>query len=167
MEPTPCLELEHHPGDASSQAISTDGGTTWFSPSGLTPGAYAVFGTAAAVPEPSTLVLLSSGVVGLLGSRWRRRPTAHQAADHKSTAGRATEDRVVLSTTFTWTMAPSPAVGGGTMLQYPNGTIMEVGGLVYTGSGFSYQGGESNLWQVFAPAARVATPITHKHHPTT
>jgi hypothetical protein len=58
-------------GDTSDQAISTDGGSTWFSPSGLTPGAYGVEGVAV-VPEPSTLVLLSSGVVGLLCGQWRR-----------------------------------------------------------------------------------------------
>jgi hypothetical protein len=40
-------------GDASSAAISTDGGTTWFSPSG-TPGAYQVNGTPMqTVPAPS------------------------------------------------------------------------------------------------------------------
>lgn len=38
--------------DASSEAISTDGGTTWFSPSGLTPGAYQVNGTIQTVPAP-------------------------------------------------------------------------------------------------------------------
>jgi hypothetical protein len=40
--------------DTSSAAISTDGGTTWFSPSGLTPGAYQVNGTPMqTVPAPS------------------------------------------------------------------------------------------------------------------
>jgi hypothetical protein len=49
-------------GDTSSQAISTDGGTTWFAPSGLTPGAYQVNGTpvTTVVPEPGALVLLTT-----------------------------------------------------------------------------------------------------------
>jgi hypothetical protein len=49
-------------GDTSDQAISTDGGATWFSPSGLTPGAYEIDG-ASAVPEPGTLLLLAAGGV--------------------------------------------------------------------------------------------------------
>ena len=38
-------------GDPSPEAISTDGGASWFSPSGLTPGAFEVDATA--VPEPN------------------------------------------------------------------------------------------------------------------
>jgi hypothetical protein len=49
-------------GDTSSEAISTDGGTTWFAPSGLTPSAYQVNGASlSAVPEPSTLILMLLG----------------------------------------------------------------------------------------------------------
>ncbi len=44
-------------GDASDQAISSDGGASWFSPSGMTPSAYEVDG-ATSVPEPSTTILL-------------------------------------------------------------------------------------------------------------
>ena len=41
-------------GDTSDEAISTDGGATWFSPSGLTPGAYQVNGVqSTTTPEPS------------------------------------------------------------------------------------------------------------------
>ncbi len=57
-------------GDQSAEAISTDGGATWFSPSGNTPGAFAVSGT---VPEPSSIgLLLSSGLLlGLVRRRLR------------------------------------------------------------------------------------------------
>ena len=55
-------------GNVSDQAISTDGGTIWFSPSGITPGAFEVDGT---VPEPGT----ATGIVvgALLISLLRRR----------------------------------------------------------------------------------------------
>ncbi len=42
-------------GDPSSEAISYDGGSNWFAPSGQTPGAYQINAT---VPEPSTCALL-------------------------------------------------------------------------------------------------------------
>jgi hypothetical protein len=60
-------------GDVSDQAISTDGGSTWFSPSGIMPGAFDVNGT---VPEPAT----ATGVVGgaLLISLLRRRKATSQ-----------------------------------------------------------------------------------------
>jgi hypothetical protein len=59
-------------GDTSDQAISSDGGATWFSPSGLTPGAYQVNGTVSSVttPEPGTFALLM-GVLPLLFVRPR------------------------------------------------------------------------------------------------
>jgi hypothetical protein len=47
-------------GDVSDQAESLDGGATWFSPSGQTPGAYEIDGTSA-VPEPGALLLLATG----------------------------------------------------------------------------------------------------------
>lgn len=56
-------------GDTSAEALSTDGGATWFSPSGLTPGAYQVNG-AAPVPEPGARVLLGAVLLLLaLGNR--------------------------------------------------------------------------------------------------
>jgi hypothetical protein len=55
-------------GDVSDQAISTDGGSNWFSPSGLTPGALEVNASA---PEPVTFTLLAGG--GLLLAAFRRR----------------------------------------------------------------------------------------------
>jgi hypothetical protein len=59
-------------GDSSSEALSADDGTTWFAPSGLTPGAYQVNGVQA-TPEPSEFWIL----IGLLGvlvfMRWRVR----------------------------------------------------------------------------------------------
>jgi hypothetical protein len=60
-------------GDISSEAISTDGGVNWFSPSGLTPGAYEVDGNSGAVPEPASVPVLASmiAVIGVL--TWRRR----------------------------------------------------------------------------------------------
>lgn len=60
--------------DPSSQAISTDGGMTWFAPSGLTPGAMEVDSAAATgVPEPGAGLLLISGglLIGLLRKRFR------------------------------------------------------------------------------------------------
>jgi hypothetical protein len=58
-------------GDASDQAISSDGGATWFSPSGNTPGALEVnAGATGSVPEPSTWALLAGA--GLLLSLMRR-----------------------------------------------------------------------------------------------
>ena len=52
-------------GDSSDEAISSDGGATYFSPSGLTPGAYQVDSAAAittVTPEPGSLLLLASGL---------------------------------------------------------------------------------------------------------
>lgn len=54
-------------GDTSDQAISTDNGATWFSPSGNTPGAVEVDAT---VPEPGTSLLLVGGAL-LFGRRIR------------------------------------------------------------------------------------------------
>ena len=125
-------------GDASANAISTDGGMTWFSPSGLTPGAYSVNG--ASVPEPSTLVLLSTGALGVvLGRRRMRRRTARPVASRPETE--ELEARLVLSTSITWTEAPQPYLGANTMILYPDGSIME-----QATSDFS-------LWQVLEPSA--------------
>jgi len=58
--------------DTSDEAISTDGGATWFSPSGLTPGAYEVNGASSKtppVPEPSSLGLMMSGLLSLAAGR--------------------------------------------------------------------------------------------------
>jgi hypothetical protein len=56
-------------GDTSADALSTDGGSTWFAPSGETPGAVRVGGS---VPEPGAIVLLSTVVLLLaIGSRRR------------------------------------------------------------------------------------------------
>jgi hypothetical protein len=54
-------------GDASDQAISADGGATWFAPSGLTPGAYKVNAT----PEPAGVVLFSTVFLLALGKSRR------------------------------------------------------------------------------------------------
>lgn len=57
-------------GDGSDQAISSNNGATWFSPSGNTPGALRVDAVSRAVPEPGSLGLLIGG--GLLLSLFRR-----------------------------------------------------------------------------------------------
>lgn len=55
-------------GDASPQALSTDGGATWFAPSGNTPGAFQIDAIPlAVVPEPSSVqMLLLAGFSGWL-----------------------------------------------------------------------------------------------------
>jgi hypothetical protein len=54
--------------DSSLEAISGDGGISWFVPSGLTPGAFAV----TTVPEPGTVWLLMTGMIGLGGVQLHR-----------------------------------------------------------------------------------------------
>jgi len=49
-------------GDLNDEAIND--GTGWFSPSGLTPGAFQVDSATATVPEPSTLALASLAIAG-------------------------------------------------------------------------------------------------------
>jgi hypothetical protein len=61
---------ENTTGDPAPNANSIDGGVTWLSPSGATPGAFEVDG---AVPEPGSLLLLSSGILAGLVLRSRRR----------------------------------------------------------------------------------------------
>jgi hypothetical protein len=59
-------------GSALNTAFSSDGGTTWFSPSGQTPGALQINGASSSpVPEPGSLALLATGA-GLLGVLRRR-----------------------------------------------------------------------------------------------
>lgn len=55
-------------GDTNDQAISSDGGATWFAPTGATPGALEVDGVL--LPEPSAGILAG---VGLVFAFWRRR----------------------------------------------------------------------------------------------
>jgi hypothetical protein len=55
-------------GDTNDQAVSSDGGATWFAPTGATPGALEVDGTV--VPEPSAGLL---AVTGLIVAWWRKR----------------------------------------------------------------------------------------------
>ena len=59
----------------------------------------------------------------------------------------------MLSTTFTWTQATSGYYGGGTMLLNPNGTIMMAGNVVYANGSTSFQGGETNLWNIMTPSS--------------
>jgi hypothetical protein len=58
-------------GDTSDQAISSDGGATWFSPSGLTPGAYQINSTVSSVitPEPGAFVFLTGALPLLFVTR--------------------------------------------------------------------------------------------------
>ena len=65
-------------GDTSAEAISLDGGLTWFSPSGLTPGAFEVHGVhgVVGVPEPASLTLLLTPMIAVIGVlTWHRRKT--------------------------------------------------------------------------------------------
>jgi len=58
-------------GDSAAEAISIDGGATWFSPSGNTPGAFEVRGI---VPEPGGLGLVAgAGVMCAFLRKSRRR----------------------------------------------------------------------------------------------
>jgi hypothetical protein len=61
-------------GDPSDQAISTDNASTWFSPSGQTPGAYEVDSASSPVPEPRYPgLLLCIGVLGGIIRKFHRR----------------------------------------------------------------------------------------------
>ena len=51
---------DNNTGDPSDQAVSSDGGATWFSPSGMTPSAYEIDGTITGVPEPASQILFGS-----------------------------------------------------------------------------------------------------------
>jgi len=55
-------------GDTADHALSIDGGATWFSPSGLTPGAFEVD----PVPEPISIWLMASGALLLFTGRQMR-----------------------------------------------------------------------------------------------
>jgi hypothetical protein len=142
-------------GDSSPQAISTDGGTTWFSPSGLPAGAYQVDGiVASSVPEPSSLqLLLAGGGMGLLGDRWRRRKLRARRPAARRPQTEPLEDRVMLSTTFTWAQATTPFAGTGTMLQYPDGSVMMQGDTYYNNGRLSFISGASNVWDVLKPSS--------------
>jgi hypothetical protein len=69
-------------GDSADHAISTDGGATWFSPSGNTPGAFEVD---SAIPEPASAALLVTGIGLLLVSRKLRQGNSpHHSATEPS-----------------------------------------------------------------------------------
>jgi PEP-CTERM motif len=59
-------------GDSNDQAQSSDGGSTWFSPSGNTPGAFEVDGTLAGVPEPGSALLIGAGLLATYALGRRR-----------------------------------------------------------------------------------------------
>jgi hypothetical protein len=61
-------------GDTSDQAVSSDGGASWFSPSFMTPSAYQV--NATLVAEPSTGILLAGGLLLGFADRRARRSRA-------------------------------------------------------------------------------------------
>lgn len=49
-------------GDTNDQAVSSDGGGSWYAPTGATPGALELDGTAVAAPEPSAGFLAGAGL---------------------------------------------------------------------------------------------------------
>ena len=57
-------------GDTADEALSFDGGASWFSPSGLTPGAFEVD----SVPEPATFLPIGAGLLGLILRKRSHRP---------------------------------------------------------------------------------------------
>jgi hypothetical protein len=63
-------------GDLAPHALSLDGGLTWFSPSGQTPGAFEVQGREGVktIPEPDSLTLVLTSMMAVIGPvTWRRR----------------------------------------------------------------------------------------------
>jgi hypothetical protein len=64
-------------GDLNAQAIND--GSGWFSPSGLTPGAFQVDSAASTVPEPSTLALFGVAFAGIAVCFRRRQPASGSA----------------------------------------------------------------------------------------
>jgi hypothetical protein len=50
-------------GDTNDQAVSSDGGATWFAPTGGTPGALEVDSTTVVLPEPSAGFLAGAGLI--------------------------------------------------------------------------------------------------------
>jgi hypothetical protein len=52
-------------GDTNDQAVSSDGGATWFAPSGMTPGALEVDSPAVGTPEPSAGLLAGAGLMAV------------------------------------------------------------------------------------------------------
>lgn len=56
--------------DPNNTATSFDGASTWFAPSGLTPGAFQVNGTTSSgVPEPGSILTFVSGALALFTVR--------------------------------------------------------------------------------------------------
>src|SRR5262249_3751503 len=106
----------------------------------------------------SLAAVLAIGGLGLLGNRWRLRRRRTKRPRSSRPQAELLEGRVVLSTTFTWTEANPKGnyylhYGSGTMLPYPNGTIMMTGRTVFDGTSFTYSNGLSNVWDVLVPSA--------------
>ena len=65
-------------GDVNDQANSADGGVTWFSPSGFTPGAFEVDSVPSGVPEPGSTGLVGGGLLVLLLAKARSEKMARR-----------------------------------------------------------------------------------------
>jgi hypothetical protein len=111
------IALNNLSGTTSSDTLQVSLTASSGSGATATPGAVA--------PEPSSVpVVLSGAAICLLAGYRRRLRRSIRRPAAKRPEAELLEGRVVLSTTFTWTQANGGAYGEGTMLLYPNGTVM-------------------------------------------
>ena len=126
-------------GDPSPEALSSNSGSSWFVPSGQTPGAYQVDAT---IPEPGSISLLLAGGALLACLRKKARAQGRDAIRWATRMGALIT--LVLSASLcavgaTWTPLMNFAPGGaGVMIQLTDGTVM-------------IQNGSSAAWMRLTP----------------